>query len=130
MITIYLDALPPSVNGIYQRNYNGQVRLSGAYEKWRSVEGWNVKLQIKPGSGFDVEVAVAILFRRPAKSRDLDNMLKPIGDLLQSLQVIRNDRQISRWEVEWSDNIPDGRNAVIMIMPIVIVDRSGLARAL
>jgi Holliday junction resolvase RusA-like endonuclease len=82
---ILLVSLPPSANRIWRNN-----RLSPEYRAWKLSAGWEAKTQlvgIPMISGrFRVKVEID-----PGR-KDLDNVLKPLLDLCQSVGAIKNDK--------------------------------------
>lgn len=111
-----LDHLPPSVNHIWKHPRRGKTYRSEAYMTWLNGEGWNVKAQLKGQPTFTGPVWVTAALRRPRANADLDNRLKGLGDLLQATGVIDNDKNITRWDVYWSFDMPDRKAAQITIV--------------
>lgn len=60
-------------------------------------------------------VYVTIAMRRPSANSDLDNRLKGIGDLLQEIGAIANDKHIMGWNAFWFE-LPPGIAAEISIV--------------
>lgn len=81
---------PPSVNALFL-NVRGRGRVrTQAYRKWADEAGWLLKSQ-RPAS-FKAPVKVAIEVNPPnRRARDLDNLSKPVMDLLVTHQVIPDD---------------------------------------
>jgi crossover junction endodeoxyribonuclease RusA len=90
---------PPSANSLWVRAKKG-MRRSDSYMQWLTDAGWHVKSQ-KPGSilgPYKLSVQAA---RPDRRRRDLDNLLKPISDLLQSLGIIENDSDCEMITARW-----------------------------
>ena len=101
---------PPSANRLWVRAKKG-MRKSDAYAKWLIEAGWHVKAQ-RPGSihgPYKISVSAA---RPDKRRRDLDNILKPIGDLLQSVGVIRDDCDCEMVSARWV-TVGQGVTAII-----------------
>lgn len=104
---------PPSANNLY-RNVPGKGRVrSDAYKAWQHRAGWQVELA-RPGfiSG-KVEVRYAIPWPKDKRRRDLENLAKPLSDLLVKHRLIEDDSRIVRLELAYAD------------VPQVVVDVRG-----
>jgi Holliday junction resolvase RusA-like endonuclease len=82
-------ASPPSLNALWIR-VPGKARVrSSAYNAWRAVAGWEVRMQIVGMAplacryNLDIEV--------PVSRRDTGNWEKAISDLLELVGVVTND---------------------------------------
>ena len=119
-----LSHLPPSVNHAFMRRQNGQVIRTDAYRTWCNGEGYQVNRQLATQHRFSGPVFVTLAMRRPRSNADLDNRLKPIGDLLQKCGAITNDKLIMGWNVFWSATLPDGVAAEIAIVDADAVEEA------
>jgi len=90
--------LPPSTNRMYRRAGN-IIHKSAEYRDWLNASGWKLAAQIKGRSTIKGNVAVEVFAGKMHASRDLDSIIKPLGDFLQQAQVIANDRQVRDWRV-------------------------------
>jgi crossover junction endodeoxyribonuclease RusA len=99
-VTIQLHIpYPPSANRLWVRAKK-DMRKSDEYAQWLTEAGWHVKSQ-KPGA-IQGPYKISVQAARPDKRRrDLDNLLKPIGDLLQSVGVIENDSDCEMITARW-----------------------------
>lgn len=80
---------PPSANRLWIRAKRG-MRKSDAYCAWLNEAGWFAKSQ-RPGKVLGA-YKLSIHAPRPDKrARDIDNIIKPISDLLQAIGVVEND---------------------------------------
>jgi Holliday junction resolvase RusA-like endonuclease len=113
---VTLSMLPPSVNHAFIRRQTGQVIRTDAYRTWCNGEGYQLNRQLAEQHRFDGPVFITMAMRRPRSNADLDNRLKPIGDLLQKSGAISNDKLIMGWNVYWSNTLPDGVAAEISIV--------------
>ena len=88
MTTISLP-VPPSVNGLY-RNVQGRGRVkTKRYMEWINAAGWAL-LESRPRK-HNGAVSVHVLIEEPKRARDIDNILKPLLDLLTTHRVISDD---------------------------------------
>ena len=112
---IHLAHLPPSVNAIW-RHAKGKTYRTKTYMEWRNSEGWNVQSQMVGQHRFTGPVYVTLAMKRRRKNMDGDNFQKGIFDLLESLEVIANDKDIMGCNWFWSADLPDGVAAEISIV--------------
>ncbi len=109
-------AIPPSVNGLFA-NVKGKGRVkTAAYTRWRLVAGAQLKSVKAPASG----VEVAILVGRCNVQRDLDNMAKPVLDLIKDLGWIVDDsvKHVSSVTVRYlPDDLPASTIRVQVLAP-------------
>lgn len=107
---IRLSSVPPSANHIWRHT---RSRATGKpvtyrtaeYMTWlRSVE-WEAKAALAKQPKWTTPVYLTIAMKRPRANADLDNRLKPIGDLLQHVGAIANDRLIYGWNAYWSPHV-------------------------
>ena len=107
--------LPPSVNHAYAHSRNG-VRKSDAYRTWANGEGHLINRQMAGQHRFEGPVYITLAMKRPRSNADLDNRIKPIGDLLQAHGAISNDKHVMGWNVFWTASLPAGVSAEISIV--------------
>jgi crossover junction endodeoxyribonuclease RusA len=92
---------PPSVNGIWRGSKGGRHYLSAKYKSWREAAGLMVNAQAR-GKRVSGPFAVEIQASRPDKRRrDIDNIVKPILDLLASMGVTPDDSECQMIHAEW-----------------------------
>lgn len=103
--------MPPSVNHMYAnvKNY-GRVKTK-EYKNWINEAQWMLVAQRNKGGKHTClkgDVEVILRAYRPAnKRRDLDNILKPVMDLLTSTKTIEDDRQIVSIDAKWvNEGVP------------------------
>jgi crossover junction endodeoxyribonuclease RusA len=111
-----LACLPPSVNAIWRHGKNGRTYRTRDYMAWQNGEGWNVSQQMIGQHRFTGPVYITLAMRRRRKNMDGDNFQKGIFDLLESLEVIDNDKNIMGCNWFWSRDLPDGVAAEISIV--------------
>lgn len=92
---------PPSVNGIWRGGKGGRHYLSAKYKTWREAAGLIVNTQAR-GKRIDGPYAVEIQARRPDKRRrDIDNIVKPVLDLLAFMGVTADDCECQMIAAQW-----------------------------
>jgi Holliday junction resolvase RusA-like endonuclease len=96
----FLSSRPPSLNNAFANTRTGRVKGS-AYRAWVQEAGWEIARQ-KP-----VPVAgpfcVAIEVGETVSKADLDNLAKPIIDMLVEMGCVPDDRNMVLLQVERSD---------------------------
>jgi Holliday junction resolvase RusA-like endonuclease len=110
-----LDHLPPSVNHLWRFTKAGKMYRTADYMTWLNGEGWNVKSQLPSQPKFTGPVYIQCAMKRPRSNADIDNRLKGIGDLLQSVGAIDNDKNIHGWNAFWSDDIKKGSAEISIV---------------
>ena len=94
---------PPSVNNLY-RNVPGKGRVrSNEYRRWQTEAGWQVQAT-QPGQ---VSGAVTVSYQIPRpqdrRRRDIDNLAKPLNDLLVKHGVIEDDSRVQTVTLAYAD---------------------------
>ena len=98
MIELQLP-FPPSANRLWRRS-GTHMHKSKTYTDWLKEAGWQVIAQ-KPG-GIKGPYKISINAVRPDKRRrDLDNLLKPISDVLVSVGVVADDCHAEMISMRW-----------------------------
>ena len=99
---------PPSLNSNWRQGKGG-VHLSRAYREWRRAAGYTLIDQKPPhvSPPYVVEIAAA---RPDKRKRDLDNLIKPVLDLLTSNNVISDDSMVEHLTIYWAtgDEVQNG----------------------
>jgi Holliday junction resolvase RusA-like endonuclease len=113
---IHLAHLPPSVNAIWRFTKGGKMYRTREYQTWANSEGWNVQSQMIGQHRFTGPVYITLAMRRRRKNMDGDNFQKGIFDLLESLEVIDNDKNILGCNWYWTADLPEGVAAEISIV--------------
>lgn len=93
--------VPPSVNALWATVGKRRVRTA-AYRDWSMTAGRSMRSQW--GGGRETiahPVLIVMACERQTRSADIDNRLKPVGDLLESVGVLANDRLITAWLAVW-----------------------------
>jgi Holliday junction resolvase RusA-like endonuclease len=109
-----LGHLPPSVNHLWRFTKAGKMYRTADYMTWINAETWGMKSQIRLQPKFTGPVYIQCAMKRPRSNADIDNRLKGIGDLLQSVGAIDNDKNIHGWLAYWSDSA--AKEAAIIII--------------
>ena len=90
---------PPSANRLWRRS-GSRIHKSSAYAGWLKSAGWEAMAQ-RPG-GIKGPYALSIQARRPdSRKRDIDNLIKPISDLLATVGVIEDDCDCDLVTARW-----------------------------
>lgn len=110
-----LQQLPPSVNSIWRHTRGGKMYRTSQYMTFLRGEEWNLAPQLARQHKFVGPVFITVAMRRPRSNSDLDNRIKGVGDLLQSVGAIANDKDVMGWNVYWSRDLPEGVAAEIVI---------------
>jgi len=110
-----LAHLPPSVNAIWRFTKGGKMYRTSEYQTWANSEAWTVAAQLRGQHKFTGPVYLTMAMRRPRANSDLDNRLKATIDLLQSLDAIANDKDVMGINAWWSNDLPAGVAAEIVI---------------
>ncbi len=90
---------PPSSNRLWTRTRRG-MRKTDAYCDWLRVGGYMVNVQ-KPEKLLGPYKLFIQAMRPDRRKRDLDNILKPISDLLQATGVIEDDSYCEMLSARW-----------------------------
>jgi crossover junction endodeoxyribonuclease RusA len=93
--------MPPSVNSIWRGGKGGRHYLSAKYKAWKDAAGHDLRTQAgnKHISG---PYAVEIQASRPDKRRrDIDNLIKPVLDLLAVTHITSDDSECQLVSAEW-----------------------------
>jgi Holliday junction resolvase RusA-like endonuclease len=109
--------MPPSANNLW-RKARGRMILSPEYQAWkRQADGY--ALGQKPRGGFptiDGPFEAKITLDRDMHGRgDIDNRVKALGDFLQHLGIVSNDKNMQRLEVSFG-YAPIGCRVVVRSM--------------
>lgn len=82
----------PSTNNLYVTRRHGIGRArSPTYRAWIERAGWTVKLARPARVAGAVRVLIEVPFNR---RRDIDNIIKPVLDLLVNLDLIDDDNMV------------------------------------
>ena len=117
---IQLEFLPPSVNHIWRhtRRFGKPVTYrTEQYQTWLNSVGYSVNRQTSNQPKWHDPIYITIAMRRPRSNADIDNRIKPCLDLLQYVEVIKDDKLVEGVNAYWSKDLPDGIAAEIIITP-------------
>ena len=90
---------PPSANRIW-RTSRGRTYRAPNYVNWLEREGWNIIQQRQGGIVGPYRLQMSVV-RPDRRKRDLDNLIKPVSDLLKSVGVIGDDCDAQSIHLEW-----------------------------
>jgi crossover junction endodeoxyribonuclease RusA len=104
MISLSLP-YPPSANRLW-RNFNGRSIKSAEYRKWSDAASIAI-LQAKIGKSFGGPYHLEIQAVRPdRRARDIDNIIKPVGDAIAAAGLVRNDSDAQSIKASWAKGEP------------------------
>jgi len=105
VVPLYFDLpMPPSTNSIWRGGKGGRHYLSLKYKNWRTEAGLLVNTQAK-GKRIAGPFAVQIdAFRPDKRRRDIDNLIKPVLDLIAHHGVTDDDCECQSVEARWVKN--------------------------
>lgn len=88
---VYSLPVPPSTNNLFaSAPGRGRVKTPH-YTRWLTQAGWLIKLAKQP----KIEGAYKLRITVPQKTRaDLDNMIKPLVDVLVSMGATSDDKHL------------------------------------
>lgn len=98
MTELFIPCCPPSANAMWGFG-RGRVFLSDAYKKWLRDAGLIINPQ-RPRQPIDGPYKLSVQIRRDTGA-DLDNLIKPLNDLLQKQRVVTNDKHCQKVTAEW-----------------------------
>lgn len=93
---------PPSANRLWTRTRRG-MRKTDKYCDWLRIAGYMALAQKVPGLTGPYKLSICAL-RPDRRRRDIDNLIKPVSDLLQSVGVIEDDSDCEQVTARWVTN--------------------------
>lgn len=103
---------PPTANNLFANGSKGRFRTA-VYNGWIKNAGWAINAQ-RPGM-IEGAYHLKITAERPDyRARDIDNLIKPLGDLLKKQGVITDDSKAASVFAEWSP-APAIKSAVVHV---------------
>lgn len=97
VITLRELRAPPSANNLFadKGGGHGGRAKSTAYKKWIQEAGWTIVQQLAGQRGEPLEGPVSVMISAHlSRRRDLDNIVKPLLDLLVELRIIKDDQWV------------------------------------
>jgi len=92
---------PPSTNRIWRQGH-GRMHKSQEYKDWLALAAWEMRAQLGPKRVIDEPFKIVIRVNRPdRRKRDLDNLIKPILDLIAHYGLIENDSLCHWIDAQW-----------------------------
>ena len=92
---------PPSANRIWRQG-KGRLHKSKEYQDWLALSAWEMRAQLGPKQVITQPFKLELRVNRPDKrKRDLDNLLKPILDLIGHYGLIENDSLCHWIDARW-----------------------------
>lgn len=112
--------LPPSANRLWRRS-GRHIHKSSEYQAWLSDAGFLVRLRINdvatgsPPQCQHGPYKLTLNATRPDKRRrDLDNLIKPIGDLITSIGLVEDDSKCEMISARW---VTTGEGVYVRVEP-------------
>lgn len=120
---------PPSANRMW-RHVGSKVLRSAEYERWRKACTLIIKAETR-GNGLLGPYTLSLAIGRPdRRRRDIDNLIKPVGDVLVLAGAVVDDCDCQRVEAAWAVDVTGVRVRVLettRIQPSTAAARSGCA---
>lgn len=108
--------LPPSTNNLFV-NIKGRGRIKAPkYRSWIWAAGWAIAKQNPLKFVGDVEVTI-LAARVNGRRRDIDNLIKPVLDLLVTHAVLKDDSQVRKVDATWMATSSDLTGLSVSIRP-------------
>lgn len=105
---------PPTANNLYRNTSKGRVKTSG-YLAWLNEAGWRVKAARPQGLCGRYRLSLVAL-APDRRRRDIDNLLKPVSDLLKACGLVTDDSLAKSVFAEWSDDEPAKPGALFVTL--------------
>ncbi|MGE5500596.1 MAG: RusA family crossover junction endodeoxyribonuclease [Ignavibacteriales bacterium] len=109
---------PPSANRLW-RAVNGRQIKSGHYRLWL-LEAVTAIRATLPNKGLSGPYRLMIQATAPdRRRRDLDNIIKPVGDALTQAGVVTDDCHCRELNVLWTSGIVKGGHVLAIVTEVV-----------
>lgn len=105
---------PPSANRLWRAVKGRQIK-SADYRAWLTRAALSVALQ-RPTPVTGAYRLTLVATRPDNRARDIDNLIKPCGDLLVQCGVIPDDSKAKSVFAGWSDEPPSKEAAVHVLV--------------
>jgi Holliday junction resolvase RusA-like endonuclease len=97
--------VPPSTNNLFRNGSHGGRYKTKAYKAWIAEAGWEIMHQRPPTLHPPLRTCLRVLIEAPiGPNRDIDNVLKPLLDVLTTMGVYADDKLIDRLEIVRCNN--------------------------
>lgn len=107
-------SFPPSTNNLFATVKRRRV-ISERYRAWKHTAG--SELLIQRPEKLSGPFALTMVATRPdGRARDLDNICKPVLDLLVAHGVVRDDSDCMSLRISWSAAEPDPKAGVQVVV--------------
>ena len=119
---------PPSANRLWRHIGFNKVLRSREYRAW--TEAATVIIRAEISGALDGPYQMNVEVGRPdRRRRDLDNLIKPLGDSLVAAGAVTDDANCQRIEAAWSSQIVGVRVTLVTATFIEPIERSARAKA-
>lgn len=109
---IHIYPFPPSANRLWRRA-GRVIHKSEEYTDWLDDAGSYVKKQRQPGIIGKYKISITAA-RPDNRRRDLDNIIKPISDLVAQVGIVGNDCDCEMIVARW---VTDGDGISVRVEP-------------
>jgi crossover junction endodeoxyribonuclease RusA len=99
MTAFKIPVLPPSANRLWRRS-GTRIHKATAYTRWLADTGLYVKAQRPMPVVGPYKLSISAV-RPDKRRRDVDNLIKPINDLLVHLGLVRDDSDCDLVSARW-----------------------------
>lgn len=107
---------PPTANNLFMNVGKRRIRTK-AYDAWIAEASYWIHIQNAPVVGGPYTLAI-IAHRPDRRARDIDNLIKPISDVLTKTSVISDDSRAEKVSAEWSKLLPaKGATVYVTVEP-------------
>jgi len=103
---------PPTTNHLFANRKSGGRFKTAHYKAWATEAGWEAKRQ-RAGKVSGPYALYITACRPDARKRDLDNLLKPVSDLLKDIGVIEGDHLCQKIGMSWG---PAGKTVFVNVI--------------
>lgn len=104
-------AYPPSTNRLWSYSKKGVYRTK-SYMDWLDEALYAIKWQHET-----IELLCGVsIWANPGdkRKRDIDNIVKPLLDLLEHAKIVKNDNQFIELGVRWDYQIPPRKVSILI----------------
>jgi crossover junction endodeoxyribonuclease RusA len=114
---------PPSANSMW-RHVGKRVLRSAEYEAWRKQCALIIRSETR-GHGVAGPYAMTMQVGRPdRRRRDIDNLVKPVGDVLVLAGAVDDDCDCQKIEASWSADVTGVRVLIMETKFIGVVSKA------
>lgn len=114
---------PPSANRMW-RHVGKKVLRSAEYEQWRRTSSAIIRMETR-GKSLEGPYAMTVHVGRPdRRRRDIDNLVKPVGDVMVLAGAVEDDCNCQRVEAAWAADVTGVRVTIVETKLVGVAVRS------